>query len=185
MNYLSNFINIKNILYSSDALTKLRQSGYIKELSVKTNREDLSTIKVLNPVSKEFFDVPAVDQEYTRNLTLHQHDIIKKYRNKHVAENTDELSLAEARQRIEDIIEREIVLNRKMKISASKQLANFRNVEGGGNSSVVSDEQKAKIEAAQPKNSTTDGHSKKTSGLGNLAQKLKKARAEKKDQSHE
>ncbi len=178
-------ITINTLWYSSDALTKLRQSGYIKELSVKTNREDLSTIKVLNPVSKEFFDVPAVDQEYTRNLTLHQHDIIKKYRNKYAADNTDELSLAEARQRIEDIIEREVVLNRKMKISAAKRLSRYRKVEGGGNSSVVSDEQKAKIEAAQPKNSTTDGHSKKSSGLEIFCHTLKKARAEKKDQSRD
>ena len=178
-------ITINTLWYSSDALTKLRQIGYIKDLNVKTNREDLSRIKVLNPISKEFFDVPAVDQEYTQNLTLHQHDIIKRYRNKCAADNTDELSLAQARLRIEEIIEKEIVLNRKLKISASKRLSRYRNIEGGGNSSVVSEEQKAKIEAAQPKNSTTDGHSKKTSGLGNLAQKLKKARAEKKDQSHD
>lgn len=174
-----------DLWYSSHELTFLRKNGFIKDQKIKINREDLSKIKVLHPVNKQYFDVPAVDQEYTQNLTLHQHQIIKKYRNKLIAQNIDELSLAQARQRIEEIIEREIVINRKMKISAAKRLSRYRNIEGGGNSSVVSKEQQAKIEAVQPKNPTTDGNNKKSSGLGSLAKKLKKTRAEKKDQSDE
>ncbi|GLX84303.1 transposase [Thalassotalea loyana] len=167
-----------DLWYSNNELTLLRKNGFTKDLQIKTNRENISKIKVWHPVNKEFFDVPAVDQEYTENLTLHQHDIIKKYRKRLISQNIDELSLAQARQRIEEIIEREIVLNRKMKISAAKRLSRYRNIEGGGNTSVVSEEQKAKIEAAQPKNSTTDGAAKKTSsGLGDLAKALEKNRA--------
>lgn len=174
-----------DLWYSNNELTLLRKNGYIKGLKIKTNRENISKIKVLHPVNKVYFDVPAVDQEYTRNLTLHQHDIIKKYRKRLIRKNVDELSLAQARQRIEDIIEREILLDRKLKISAAKRLSRYRNIEGGGNSSVVSDEQQKKIDAAQPKNPTTDGQNTKSGGLGDLAKKLKQARAEKKDQNHD
>jgi len=167
-----------DLWYSSNELTLLRKNGFTKDLQIKTNRENISKIKVCHPVNKEYFDVPAVDQEYTENLTLHQHDIIKKYRKRLISQNIDELSLAQARQRIEEIIEREIVLNRKMKISAAKMLSRYRNIEGGGNTSVVSEEQKAKIEAAQSENSTIDGTAKKTSsGLGDLAKALEKDRA--------
>ena len=170
--------------YSSNELTLLRKNGFIKALKIKTNREDLSKIKVMHPVNKVYFDVPAVDQMYTQNLTLHQHQIIKKYRKRTIEKNTDELSLAQARQRIEEVIEREIVLNRKMKISASKRLSRYRNIEGGGNSTVVSEEQKAKIEAAQPDKQTTKGNVKQSSGLGSLAQKLRESRGSKQDGSN-
>ena len=67
------------------------------------------------------------------------------------------------------------MLNRQLKISNAKRLSRYRTIEGGGNSSVVSDEQKAKIEAAQSDNPTTDGANKKSSsGLEDLANKLKK-----------
>jgi putative transposase len=173
-----------DLWYSNNELTLLRKNGFIKDLKIKTNRENISKIKVLHPVNKVYFDVPAVDQEYTQNLTLHQHDIIRKYRKRLIGQNIDELSLAQARQRIEDIIEREIVLNRQLKISNAKRLSRYRTIEGGGNSSVVSDEQKAKIEAAQSDNPTTDGANKKSSsGLEDLANKLKKERAGNKESS--
>jgi len=175
-------IVINSLWYSSNTLTKLRQSGYISEQKIKTNRENLSSIKVLNPTSKEYFDVPAVDQEYTKDLTLHQHQIIQKYRNKYALDNTDELSLAQARKRIEDIIDKEIVLNRKLKISASKRLSRYRGIEGGGNSSVVTDEQKAKIEAVQ-KESNSSGNNKKSTGLASLVKNLEEARSDNKEQN--
>jgi len=175
-------IVINKLWYSSEALTQMRKNGFIKDQKIKTDREDLSSIKVLDPVSKLFFDVPAVDQEYTRNLTLHQHQIIKKFRDKQVGDNVDELSLAQARQRIEEIIEKEIVLNRKQKISASKRLSRYRNIEGGGNSSVVSPEQKAKIDAVN-KESNSSGNNKKSTGLASLVKNLKEARNDNKEQN--
>ena len=177
-------IVINNLLYSSNALTKLRQSGYINEQKIKTNREKLSSIKVLNPISKNYFDVPAVDQVYTKNLTLHQHQIIQKYRNKYALDNTDELSLAQARQRIEDIIDKEIVLNRRLKISASKQLSRYRNIEGGGPSSVVSDEQKAKIaQVGNQQSKSTEEN--KTTGMADIVAKLKADKLANKENNNE
>jgi putative transposase len=177
-------IVINNLWYSSNTLTKLRQSGYISEQKIKTNRENLSCIKVLNPISKTYFDVPAVDQDYTKDLTLHQHQIIQKYRNKYALDNTDELSLAQARKRIEDIIDKEIVLNRRMKISASKQLSRYRNIEGGGNSSVVSDEQKAKIDlVVNQKNKPSE--ETKTTGMADIVAKLKADKLANKENDNE
>ncbi|MEI6893603.1 MAG: hypothetical protein V5789_03025 [Colwellia sp.] len=177
-------IVINKLWYSNNSLTKLRQSGYINEQNIKTNRENLSSIKVLNPISKKYFDVPAVDQVYTKNLTLHQHQIIQKYRNKYALDNTDELSLAQARQRIEDIIDKEIVLNRRLKISASKQLARYRNIEGGGISSVATDELKEKVDqVANQQNEASKEN--KTTGMADVVAKLKADKLANKENNNE
>jgi putative transposase len=131
-------IRYSKLLYDNNELVKIRKYRKIDKMPMKVNREDLSYIHVLHPDTGLYFKVPAIDQEYTNGLSLHQHNIIKRFRDKWVAANVDELSLAQARKRIEEIIDKEILHHKKTKVAASKKIARFREVEQhmGGEASI-------------------------------------------------
>ncbi|MFT6349013.1 MAG: putative transposase [Psychromonas sp.] len=122
-------IRYSKLLYDSNELVKMRKYRKLGRISIKINREDLSYIHVLHPDTGLYYKVPAVDQEYTEGLSLHQHNIIKRFRDKWVDDNVDELSLAQARKRIEEIIDKEILYHKKTKVAASKRIARYRGVE--------------------------------------------------------
>jgi putative transposase len=73
-------IEIFGLLYSCDALAVVRQQLKDGEKAkIKFNPEDLSLIWVLDPHNKVYIPVPALDQDYTRGLSLWAHNVIKEY----------------------------------------------------------------------------------------------------------
>jgi putative transposase len=85
-----------------------------KYLQVKYDPTDLSQIQVFHPIHKRYIPVPALNQEYTSNLMLHQHKIIQKYARQYISERLDVEALCQARKRIEEIVAQERVTRRTL-----------------------------------------------------------------------
>ncbi len=79
------------LFYNSDRLQTLRdryeandfrRSNKIRskeKAKFKYNRNDISVIHVFDPQTREYLAVPAINQNYTQNLSLAQHKIIYRY----------------------------------------------------------------------------------------------------------
>ncbi len=111
-------VELYGLYYHSSELTRLR-SNYEREdmrrrgglrprekATIKYDPTDLSKIYVLDPTSHQFIVVPAMNQEYTQGLTLWQHKVIKNLAAIE-AKKIDIVALALAKQKIQEIVERE------------------------------------------------------------------------------
>jgi putative transposase len=111
-------VELNGLYYNSPELARLR-SNYEPEDNrrkegkrqrekaiIKYDPTDLSTIYVLDPTSHQFIEVPAVNQEYTQGLTLWQHRVIKNLAAMS-AKRVDLVALALAKQKIQEIVDRE------------------------------------------------------------------------------
>jgi len=96
-----------------------------KTAQIKYDPNDLSKIQVFNPKIKRFIEVPALNQEYTSGLTLHQHRIIQKYARQSVNERLDVEALCLARKRVEEIVAQERVTQRTL--TGRRKAARFFN----------------------------------------------------------
>jgi putative transposase len=116
------------IKYDNDLLLEWRKIYGNKKLEFKINREDLSKIHVLSPVDNKYYPVEAVDQEYTKGLTFYQHKVCRRYRKHLVKTSVDEVSLAQARNRIREIISRSFKSTKKNKHAHAKASARFNDL---------------------------------------------------------
>jgi hypothetical protein len=95
--------------------------------------------------------VPALDQEYTRGLTIWQHHTIRRYARRLVKDHVDIVALCRAKRLIREIVERERLL--RGRIGGMQTIAHYLNV---GHP----DYQKAMLpgspEEEQPRKSTLD-----------------------------
>ncbi len=92
--------------YGKEDLRRKGGKGEKEKATIKYDPTDLSKIYVLDPDKCQFILVPAVNQEYTQGLTVWQHKVIK---NLAAIESSkiDIIALALAKQRIQEIVERE------------------------------------------------------------------------------
>ncbi len=122
-------IQFKEIHYNSAELAKVRcQLDNVKQkVLYKFHPKDLSNIFVWDSKKQNHIKVYATNQEYTKNLSLWKHNLIRKSLKK----KTDEINmikLMEERKYIEQIVEREWV--RTKRTSTRKVLARFKGIEG-------------------------------------------------------
>jgi len=129
------------IKYDNDLLLKWREIYGNTKLEFKLNREDLSTIQVLSPVDDNYYPVQAVDQEYAKGLTYYQHKVCRRYRRHLAKTSVDEVSLAQARKRISEIISRSFSSTKKNKHAHAKASARFNDLgqNSMGKNTLVSD----------------------------------------------
>lgn len=108
-------IELFTLRYNSPELGLIRRSVPRGEkVRLKYDPADLSAIYVLDPARDSYVAVPALDEQYTRRLTLWQHDVIRRYARRTIAEQVDTAGLVRARERIEQIVARERVLQRRL-----------------------------------------------------------------------
>lgn len=114
-------IELKNLRYNSKELQKLgsRQKG--KKVAIKYDPRDISMIFVYDPVEREYLHVPACNQEYTKGLSMRQHDVIRNFRS-FESNDSNRLSLTQAKELIYKIVEGDMA---KMKIKGRKAVAKF------------------------------------------------------------
>jgi len=113
--------------YNCPELTLIRHSLKDGEkVKLKYDPMDLSMIRVYDAEQRDYIEVPALDQAYTRGLSLHQHDIIKKYARRMISDNLDVPALCRARKRIEEIVARERIMQKRL--SGRQKAARFHNV---------------------------------------------------------
>lgn len=72
---------------------------------------DLSRINVLDPEKGAYIPVLAIDQAYTKGLSLWQHKVIRRYAQRQLNARTDIVALAQAKAEIRALVERDF--NRK------------------------------------------------------------------------
>ncbi|WP_319422491.1 DDE-type integrase/transposase/recombinase [Pleurocapsa sp. FMAR1] len=121
------------LFYNSDRLQELRdryEAGDFRrrdkirskeKAKFKYNRNDISVIHIRDPQTGEHQAVPAINQNYTQNLSLAQHRIIHRYALNHGfiqgGKNIDVVALALTKQEIQNIINDAIKKNKAAKTS--------------------------------------------------------------------
>lgn len=119
-------IELDNLFYNDEDLALVRRTlGVHKKVIIKRNPSDLSLIHVYDEKHNRYLPVPAVDQDYTRGLTLYQHTVISRYTRDELKRNVNAFSLARAKREIQEIVEREWTAARS-KTRTRKRLARFR-----------------------------------------------------------
>lgn len=101
-------IELNNLLYNSDALALLRRN--LKEgsvVKVKFDQSDLSVIHVFDEKEGIYTPVFAINQEYTRGLTLWQHQVITKHAQRKLKRRVNIAELSRAKDEIRRIVERD------------------------------------------------------------------------------
>ena len=122
-------IEFENITYQNPALKalrnallqekKARRNGLSREeeelgtVTVKFYPGDLSRIWVLDPLTHQYLEVEAEDQEYTQGLSLYKHRVIKRYVKEELQRDIDEEALILAKARIQERIRKEFPRARK------------------------------------------------------------------------
>jgi putative transposase len=111
-------VELYGLYYNSCGLARLRSNYEVEDMrrrgglrqrekvTIKYDPTDLSKIYVLDPTSHQFIVVPAMNQEYTQGLTLWQHRVIKNLAAIE-SKRVDIVALALAKQKIQEIVERE------------------------------------------------------------------------------
>ncbi len=111
-------VELYGLYYNSSELARLRSNYETEDMrrrggrrprekaTIKYDPTDLSKIYVLDPTSHQFIVIPAMNQEYTQGLTLWQHRVIKNLAAIE-AKRVDIEALALAKQKIQEIVDRE------------------------------------------------------------------------------
>jgi putative transposase len=119
-------IELDNLFYNDEDLALVRRTlDPHKKVIIKRNPSDLSLIHVYDERHNRYIPVPAVDQDYTRGLTLYQHTVISRYVRDQLKRNVNAFSLARAKREIQEIVEREWTAAGS-KSRTRKRLARFR-----------------------------------------------------------
>jgi putative transposase len=119
-------IELFTLRYNCPELGLIRRNLGGHKAQLKYDPDDLSLIHVLDPASGKYIPVPALDQEYTRGLTLFQHEIIQRYARRFVSERLDVSALCHARKRIAAIVAQERITQRSL--TGRQQVARFLNL---------------------------------------------------------
>ncbi len=97
-------IDIETIRYNCDDLLVPRTKLKGKTVKIKYHPGDLSHIYVFDPFDERYIKVPALDQEYTRGLSLWKHRVIRNFALREQDKPNLE-ALGQAKRRIREIVE--------------------------------------------------------------------------------
>jgi len=97
-------IRFECLRYNSSSLGKLRNALAGEKVKFKYHPGDLSRIYVFDPHEKCYYEVPALDQEYTQGLSFWKHRLIRRLAAQE-AETVDLAALGRARQKIQAMVD--------------------------------------------------------------------------------
>lgn len=117
-------LNLRYNLVGNDDLAHLRAQLDGKKVKVKYHPDDLSRIHIINPFNHQIIELPAIDQDYTRNLSLWKHRVILKETKREG--QVDVAALGRARRRIQSIIDES---RGQKKLQARKKVARWEEPE--------------------------------------------------------
>lgn len=115
-------ILFKRLFYNSEALRTMRiVYGNRTKVDFRVNVENLEKIWIYDPNSGDFIDIPCIDPDYAKGLSLFQHEIIlKKRREDSLIRESDVESLAEAKEKLRKSIQD---LNQEKRIKQRSRIA--------------------------------------------------------------
>lgn len=97
-------IDFVSMRYNCDALAPLRMQLQGRPAKVKYHPGDLSYLHVYDPVAEQYIRVPALDQEYTQNLSLWKHRVIRQAVLAE-QEHIDMVALGQAKRQLQQLVE--------------------------------------------------------------------------------
>lgn len=101
-------IELDNLFYNDEELAMVRRTlEPHKKVIVKRDPSDLSLIHVYDEKHDKYLAVPAIDQDYTKGLSLYQHTVISRYVRERLKRSVDVFALAKAKREVQEIVERE------------------------------------------------------------------------------
>lgn len=119
-------IELFSLLYNDSQLALIRRELQGKKVMVKYDPSDLSLIYVADTKKGTYIPVPALDQNYTKGLSLYQHEIIKKFTRNYLKSQINSESLIEAKSRVQQIVDHEFNLTKKTRTRV--QAARFQGI---------------------------------------------------------
>ncbi len=138
--------------YETDDFRRRNKTRGKEKAKFKYNRNDISVIHVFEPQTREYLAVPAINQNYTQNLSLAQHKIIYRYAlNQGIiqnGQNVDIVALALAKQQIQNIIGDAIKKTKAAK--TSKQVIRYLGTGRGENVIFAQEKSMKAIEPVNP-----------------------------------
>ncbi len=97
-------IDVDCIRYNCQDLAYLRLKKRGEKVKIKYHPGDLSRIHVFNEYEQTYIEVPALDQEYTENLSSWKHKVIKQYA-KVEGDKENLAALGRAKIKIQEIVD--------------------------------------------------------------------------------
>lgn len=121
-------IELFTLYYNSDDLLSLRrnQRGRKAAATIKYDPRDLSVIYVYDEQKDQYLSIPAMDEEYTKGLSLWQHEVIKNYALQNLKGRLNIAALRRAKKKIQEIVEREWL--KSGKTGARTKMARWRGI---------------------------------------------------------
>ncbi len=105
-------IELEGLKYNAPEIGELRRRmGPAAKVELTFDPGDLGHINVLDPLKGTYIRVPAVDQDYTKGLSLWQNKVIRRYAQRQLNGRTDVVALAQAKAEIRALVDRDF--NRK------------------------------------------------------------------------
>lgn len=115
-------LELFGIQYNSPQLALLRINLPKGErVELKYRKDDLSKVYVYDPLLKDYIEVPATNQEYTRNLSLYKHKVTLEFIRQE-GNKIDHSSLARASKKIQVIVEDAFKAARRNRRNAARLL---------------------------------------------------------------
>ena len=100
----ANGIEFESLRYNSSHLALLRTRSNGEKVKFKYHPSDMSRIYVHDPFEAEYIEVPALAQEYTQDLSLWKHRVVKRFALDN-EEKADLAALGRAKRRIREIVQ--------------------------------------------------------------------------------
>ncbi|SMF08447.1 Mu transposase C-terminal domain-containing protein [Pseudogulbenkiania subflava] len=137
-------IELHGLRYNNEDLLVVRkQFGDRLKVQVRYDPDDLGSINMLHPSTREPILVPCLTPEYADGLHLYQHKLIQKALRTEGLKTTDPLALAKAKAHMQDVVGQ---LVQSKKLSERKKAARTR----GSNSAAVI--KRSSLTVEQPEN---------------------------------
>lgn len=115
-------IELDSLFYNCAALGALREKhGHEFEVEVRSCDDDLGFIVVVAPDGKQLLQVPALNQDYAAGLTRWQHRVCRRYQVRVLDEESRQISLLDARNRIRKLIQQDMALGSRKSRKAQQR----------------------------------------------------------------
>jgi len=170
----SSGIEFYGLFYNCKELGLIRRQMKPGEKArIKYDPDDISFLYAFDKQQREYLPVPALDRDYTTGLTMWQHLVIRNFVRKQVQAYVDRDSLCRAKAYLQEIIDREILTNKK--IAGRGRIARYLNIGQPNYAELMDSEVDASAVAAHDTNeanwliqATGNGdHKAGTSDIGN------------------
>ena len=120
-------IELFGLRYNVDDLSRVRRELGKEKALIKYDANDLSLVYVADCKTYRYVSVPALDQEYTRGLTLWQHKLIRRFAREQLKLRLDLDGLRRAKAKLQALVEQEWALT-KRRSSTRVRMARYLNL---------------------------------------------------------